>query len=398
MSNKTKIFALALAATTMIAGAAQAGGFSRGNADTDILFEEGNFLLRSGVTYVSPSQKVTYLHLGGPSAGMTSTGDSLPAFAVPSFAMKLQATESTACAGTLSQPFGASSDYSGTTTGHDNDSLATVRQQFTIHELGLTCSYSFDAGPGKLALIGGVYAFQLDYEQQVGFNPLVGGPTAALSLGDTGIGYRLGVAYSIPEIALRAQLLYRSENSIDATGTFDNLITGANLFPSSTGAATFPQSVEAKFQTGVAPGWLVFGSVKWTEWSVFEVLEYNATGTPSSLNFFWRDGWTVNAGVGHRINDQLAVQGSLTWDRGVGTGHDLQGADSWSFAAGGSYTPNERVELRAGGAVIFTGAATQTFLVPPAAPVGTFVPAPPNYKSSSSSVSFALSIGGRIRF
>ena len=30
-----------------------------------------------------------------------------------------------------------------------------------------------------------------------------------------------------------------------------------------------------KLQSGVAPGWLVFGSVKWTDWSVTEQLLVN---------------------------------------------------------------------------------------------------------------------------
>jgi long-chain fatty acid transport protein len=38
-------------------GGAQAGGFSRGSADTDIIFEPGNFNMRSSVTYVSPTRK-----------------------------------------------------------------------------------------------------------------------------------------------------------------------------------------------------------------------------------------------------------------------------------------------------------------------------------------------------
>ncbi|CAM5608048.1 hypothetical protein MAUB1S_10312 [Mycolicibacterium aubagnense] len=38
-------------------GTSNAGGFSRGSADTDILFEQGNFNMRSSVTYVTPTRK-----------------------------------------------------------------------------------------------------------------------------------------------------------------------------------------------------------------------------------------------------------------------------------------------------------------------------------------------------
>ena len=39
------------------AGAAHAGGFSRGTADTDLLFEEGNFNMRVDARVVVPTQK-----------------------------------------------------------------------------------------------------------------------------------------------------------------------------------------------------------------------------------------------------------------------------------------------------------------------------------------------------
>ena len=48
---------LAVAALAALASAAQAGGFSRGEADTDILFESGDFIFRSGATYVSPRRQ-----------------------------------------------------------------------------------------------------------------------------------------------------------------------------------------------------------------------------------------------------------------------------------------------------------------------------------------------------
>jgi long-subunit fatty acid transport protein len=50
----------------------------------------------------------------------------------------------------------------------------------------------------------------------------------------------------------------------------------------------------------------------------------------------------------------------VTWDRGVGTGHDLQ-SDIWTVAVGGSYTPDETTELRAGVGYSHIAAATQNF-------------------------------------
>ena len=74
------------------------------------------------------------------------------------------------------------------------------------------------------------------------------------------------------------------------------------------------------------PGWLVFGSVKWTDWSQIQFIPFCPVGmspcAPGStaintLDLFYRDGWTVSGGVGHKFNDQWSGAVSLTWDRGT---------------------------------------------------------------------------------
>jgi long-chain fatty acid transport protein len=361
-------FALGVACATALVGAANAGGFNRGTADTDILFEEGNFVSRAGVTFVSPTQNVTSV-----AGGVPSSGDILPDYYIPSVGFKLQITDSAACAGTYTTPFGGNSDYSGFMLGGallGRDPLSptgTVSTNFTAHEFGWTCGYSMNAGRGKVTVFGGAFLQHVDYVQTVA---ALGGAT--LDLADDGYGYRVGAAYEIPEIALRAQVIYRSAVGISATGNF-TLASGTVVNPAATGSATLPQIVEAKLQTGIAPGWLAFASVKWTDWSVFDVLSYNATGAPATLNFYWRDGWTVSGGVAHRFNEQLAGSVGVTWDRGVGTGHDLQ-SDTWTIGVGGSFTPDKMTEIRAGVGYTYISAVTQNFL--DAGVGGLFAPLP----------------------
>lgn len=394
MSKTIKIILAGLAGATFMTTAANAGGFSRGTADTDILYEDGEFVSRSGIGFVMPKQDVV---VGGVNLGNTREN-----FVVPNFAVKLAMGENAACAGTMTTAFGGDSDYSGTPALRDPTStIGTVSQSFVANELGLTCSYGFGVGPGKLHVIGGVFHQDLDFEQAFGAVMATGfAASQLLELEDSAFGWRAGLAYEIPEIALRAQVIYRSAVDVSATGTNTALLPGVVpgavpgdvIFPFGTGDATFPQSVEAKFQTGVAEGWLVFGGVKWTDWSVFEVLTYNGTGTPATLNFFWRDGWTVNAGVAHRFNEQFAGSASLTWDRGVSTGHDIN-TTTWTAALGGSFTPNERVELRAGGSYTYIESGVQNFIAgAPGGPVSIPVA---GVKSSPSG--HAISFGGSIK-
>ena len=63
---------LTAAAFAAFATAAQAGGFARGEADTDILFESGDFIFRSGATYVSPRRKFATIYSAASTDGRLS--------------------------------------------------------------------------------------------------------------------------------------------------------------------------------------------------------------------------------------------------------------------------------------------------------------------------------------
>lgn len=347
MTGFTKILLAGTVLATSIA-TAQAGGFSRGSADTDILYEPGNFTMRSGVTIVNPQRSFTR-HNDPALVGKRYT----ESYVVPSLAMKLQPFEALGCAGTYSQPYGADVDYSARTTA------GKLTEQFDVEEFALTCALRFDAGRGQLYLLGGVFHEKFDYSRTQLVPGAIASPLlppgtllpASLTLDGTDQGYRVGVGYDIPEIALRGQLMYRSATSYGADGTFTLQTPGGPLAVPALGFGNLPQSVELKLQSGIAPGWLAFGSVKWTDWSVQEALivqipALGAAGTSNDI-YNWRDGWTVTGGIGHAFNEQVSGLASITYDRGVATGYDLIG-DSWTLSLGGSVRDTFGGELRAG--------------------------------------------------
>lgn len=355
-----RVLIATLAATTFMTASAVAGGFSRGSADTDILYEDGTFNMRAGVTVVVPTRKFT--RHGNPALVGTDYADT---YAVPSAAIKLDISQYFACAGTLAQPYGGATTYAAPTLSGKLD------EDFTIYEFGATCAAKFNVGPGKLYLIGGIFQEQFDYDRTNFINPLL--PNATLELSGTDVGYRAGVGYAIPDIALKAELMYRSGTEYGADGTL--FLANAALptpipgVPPTTiipvaalGIGELPQSVELKLQSGVAPGWLVFGAVKWTDWSVTETLDVRSAASGALLSrnlYFWEDGWTVTAGVGHAFTDTISGAVSLTWDRGVGTGWDLS-SDTWTLGAGGSFKDQYGGELRAGMGVSYLTSAEET--------------------------------------
>jgi long-chain fatty acid transport protein len=128
--------------------------------------------------------------------------------------------------------------------------------------------------------------------------------------------------------------------------------------------------LELKVQSGIAPDWLAFGNVKWTNWSLLQSVEFcptAASGLPcpagglASLDLAYRDGWTIGGGIGHKFNDQWAGAVSLTWDRGTSDGYGSQ-TDTWMLGLGAAYTPTENIEWRVAGAIgLMTSGESGTF-------------------------------------
>src|SRR5688500_12896571 len=93
---------LAGCATLAAMGQAGAGGFSRGTADTDLIFEESNFNMRASVTVVMPQRGYETLTAppAGPLAGLTpgqsyasTDGKYTQTYAIPSMAVKFNLTD-----------------------------------------------------------------------------------------------------------------------------------------------------------------------------------------------------------------------------------------------------------------------------------------------------------------
>lgn len=369
----------------VLVGAAHAGGFSRGTADTDILFDDGNFNMRAGVTYVSPKREFSKVQAASPGLLGTSYTDD---YIVPSAAVKLNLTDSLRCAATMVDNNGGSADYAVPKPS------GKLYEEFTTNEKAVTCGVKFQAGQGNFWLLGGGFMEDFDYSRRNALGALPNGvpiPDARLELTGRDFGYRVGVAYEIPDIALRAQLMYRSGTSYGADGTLTvptgallagqaaaaqragDLVTanalaiqanaalaaGLETVVPALGTGNLPQSVELKLQSGIAPGWLAFGSVKWMDWSVQRELLVNSALSNTTDEYFWKDGWTVTGGIGHAFNDRVSGLVSLTWDSGVSTGYDFS-SDTYTLALGGSVKDTLGGELRAGIGISYLTAAEIT--------------------------------------
>lgn len=296
-------------------------------------------------------------------------------FFVPRLSAKFSLSDDAACLATYTKPFGANADY-----GQGNAySASAVSFSVDSDDIGLTCAYRFTGpelgiGQSYFRFLGGVSYQELSGSQTrqsfLDFANLgqtgIGGVTNTSGLGrfdvsGDAIGYRIGAAFEIPDIALRAQLIYSSKYDYKLTGFQDNsgfgaTIPGSILVPISM-STEIPQSLEFKLQTGIAEDTLGFVSVKWQEWSKLGIIPIVGaisplSGQPTNLSFdpVYKDGWTVTAGVGRKLTEFVSASAAVTWDRGTATISGTQ-TDTWNFSGGVVSQPNENVEFRLGGSI-----------------------------------------------
>lgn len=189
-----------------------------------------------------------------------------------------------------------------------------------------------------------------------------------------GAGWLAGVAYQIPEIALKASLTYRSEIDHDvnirekiptlpALSLLGQDAAAAAIANSSADTTiTTPQSVNFDFQTGIMANTVAFANVRWVNWKDFAIQPYKfgqlsqavgpLVGRPNGFNLveYSDDQWTVNAGVGRKLNDKWAGNVSVGWDSGAGNPVTTLGPTEgyWNVGVGVQYSPTPQTFIAGG--------------------------------------------------
>ena len=295
------------AAVCLTAGAVSAGGIDRSGQSIEALFEPGRYLEFS-IAGVSPD--ITGV-ARAPFANGTGSGDIAPSYLRFGAAYKADINETWSYALILDEPFGADVDYPAG-TGYF---ASTSKADFEARALTGLLQYNMESG---FSVYGGLRLQSVEAQADVNFIRPVGPPLFYTADADVhyGLGYVAGVAYERPDIALRVSLTYNSEisHSVDTVET----TLGVGTLTTSTEFET-PQSVNLEFQTGVAPKTLLFGGIRWVDWSDFALdpAQYVAvTGGP--LLSYQEDVVTYTLGVGRRINDSWAVAASIGYEENTG--------------------------------------------------------------------------------
>jgi long-subunit fatty acid transport protein len=316
-----KVAALACV-SAMAATAAGAGGIDRARLSYGIMYEEGNYA-EFGFSHVAPDVSGTYVAgLGG-----GSTGDMAGDYTTLSFAYKHQFSDRLHLGLFVNTPYGADASYTqGIYTGLD--------AEWTSRQIAGVLRYEVTPA---VSVYGGLRYVRSEAEIQIPTPLLPFTYTASGSTSD--VGYIVGAAYEKPEIALRVALTYESkiEHSFPTTeagGPF-----GAGI--STTTDIEMPQSLALDFQSGIAKDTLLFGSIRWAEWSKWSVRPPGYGGlTGQEITGFDNDVVTWQLGVGRRLNENVSVFARLGYEKANGgIASRLAPTDgSRSFGIGGTYT------------------------------------------------------------
>ena len=327
-----------LASTAMV----QAGGIERTNQSVDILFEEGT-LVEFGTSYVMPSVSGT-----NDPAGM-DTGVLSPNYFGFSGGYKTDFSDKVSLAIIFDQPFGSTAEYTaGGYTGTKTDLTTSA----------ITVVGSYDVTERIVLFGGGTYQTMLATASVPGGGAL--NYTIDASAG-SGFGYVVGAAYQIPDIALRVSLTYRSTVATTHDTVEYSIPFGADTDPM---GVTTPQSVNLEFQSGVNPKTLVFGSIRWVDWSEFDLTPMNYP--LGSLVDYSDDRVTFNLGVGRKLSETLSAAITIGYERNLhGVPSPLAPTDGFfSLGAGLTHTMGN-VKISGGAKYIWLGDSS-------AAGVGTF--------------------------
>lgn len=392
---KLKALTTAMILAALPTAGAFAAALDRSGQSISAFLQPGNYF-EAGISVLDPS-------VSGKDISGNSASDMAGDYNFPSAALKLQLTDHFSFGLLYDQPYGAEAEYTG-----DNNFVATPSDRLLPSATSPTLG---QAGLGNV-ITGGTAVevdtqnlnFILGYQPTANWN-LYGGAVYQTVKGsvklrgtayslyngydanikETGdFGWLAGVAYQIPEIALKASLTYRSEiehnaevnenipivNLVAANPTLlfgalgiTDLATQqaigqklAALNGSGKTNITTPQSVNLDFQTGIMANTVAFANLRWVNWKDFSIQPYKfglvsqAAGQllpqlnkPNGFNLvdYSDDQWSANVGVGRKLNEQWAGNVSVGWDSGAGNPVTTLGPVEgyWNVGLGVQYSP-----------------------------------------------------------
>lgn len=407
----------ALSTAILAASPAMAGGFDNSSRGFDIIYGDNSVISTSyGQTTVPMKARIDKMKRAEASgaesnAKVVGSGEVIDNFNRPQVALRYQVAQGVTCAAQFEQPFAAQVSYAddsiayiatndlgqpidadGNPTGDSSQMVtksAPINTKYESESFTVACGYAITLNTGSIKLFAGPKIQKISGAFNEDLSPLttVTGKDDNLTVeldGGSEFGYIAGLDYEIPEIALRASILYHSQIDYDATGTINANVPGQLSFTTSGTAKTFtPQSVELGLQSGIAENTLGFIKLRWSEYGKLTTLSVdgddttvvggnslaminaNTGGQLSDLidpevSMFSNDTFDYSLGLGHRLSDQLTLGASFSGSIKLGGKSDdtplgadstslrLPGDTSHTVSLGGEYSVLSNLKISGG--------------------------------------------------
>ncbi|WP_397543399.1 hypothetical protein [Roseovarius salis] len=339
------------------AGTAAAGGLDRSGQSVQVLFEEGNY---AEFSFGSVSPNVSGVSVSV--APGTPSGDMADDYMVYGAAYKHDFGNGLAAAFIFDQPFGADTVYPVVPGYFASGAQAKLDTNNVTMLLKYDLPVAQDSG-STFSVYGGPRYETLKASARI---PFVAGYSAVASRSGA-LGYVLGAAWEKPDIAARVSLTYHSEvdHSLATTETSGPLGTNTSITNVSS-----PESVNLHAQTGIAPGTLLFGSVRWADWSDYVIApsDYLVLTGGSPLLSYTDDTTTYSIGVGRRFNESWSGSLSYSYEPQANTLFTNLGPTDGqsSIGVGLKYTVGE-IEISGGLRYVWIGDTTTALAGAPGA-------------------------------
>ncbi|MDH1377821.1 outer membrane protein transport protein [Acinetobacter junii] len=365
---KLKHLSTAMILATLPATGVFAAALDRSGQSVSAFLQPGNYF-EAGLSVLDPTVKGQSTAATGSQNISDMGGD----YQFYNAALKLQLTDYLSFGLIYDQPFGADAEY------HDSTLFTNAAGNTKVEVDTQNISMLFGVQPIKNVNLyaGGVYqtvkgGVQLRGAGYGGINAF-GGYNADIPE-DSAAGWLAGIAYQIPEIALKASLTYRSEIE-HSVNIKESAIPSANPVPSiinnpalagkpATGSTdiTTPQSVNLDLQTGIMANTVAFANVRWVNWKDFAIRPYAfgvasgvagpSLGQPNGFDLiaYTDDQISATVGVGRKLNDKWAGNVSVGWDSGAGNPVSTLGPTEgyWNVGLGVQYSPADNYFIAGG--------------------------------------------------
>ncbi|MCE6004050.1 outer membrane protein transport protein [Acinetobacter junii] len=365
---KLKHLSTAMILATLPATGVFAAALDRSGQSVSAFLQPGNYF-EAGISVLDPTVKGQSTAATGSQNISDMGGD----YQFYNAALKLQLTDYLSFGLIYDQPFGADAEY------HDSTLFTNAAGNTKVEVDTQNISMLFGVQPIKNVNLyaGGVYqtvkgGVQLRGAGYGGINAF-GGYNADIPE-DSAAGWLAGIAYQIPEIALKASLTYRSEIE-HSVNIKESAIPSANPVPSiinnpalagkpATGSTdiTTPQSVNLDLQTGIMANTVAFANVRWVNWKDFAIRPYAfgvasgvagpSLGQPNGFDLiaYTDDQISATVGVGRKLNDKWAGNVSVGWDSGAGNPVSTLGPTEgyWNVGLGVQYSPADNYFIAGG--------------------------------------------------